>query len=78
MILKKPQPDNQFEIDGRSFADIKRECLEEKKLFEDPEFPADDSSLFFKQKPRIKFVWKRPHVSLNFRSKKLKSPLMYN
>jgi len=61
VVLKKPQQDNQFEIDGRSFADIKRECLEEKKLFEDPEFPADDSSLFFKQKPRIKFIWKRPH-----------------
>uniref|UniRef100_A0A3B4AGU1 Calpain catalytic domain-containing protein n=1 Tax=Periophthalmus magnuspinnatus TaxID=409849 RepID=A0A3B4AGU1_9GOBI len=32
-------------------------------LFEDPLFPASDSSLFYSEKPPMKFEWKRPSVS---------------
>uniref|UniRef100_A0A3P9NLY2 Calpain catalytic domain-containing protein n=1 Tax=Poecilia reticulata TaxID=8081 RepID=A0A3P9NLY2_POERE len=35
-------------------------------LFEDPLFPADDSSLFYSEKPTMKFEWKRPSVSIPF------------
>ncbi|XP_065645117.1 calpain-5 isoform X2 [Hydra vulgaris] len=38
---------------------IKSQCLTNKKLFEDPEFPASDESLFF-SKPTFSAVWKRP------------------
>ncbi|XP_064483862.1 calpain-A-like [Ornithodoros turicata] len=39
---------------------IIRKCLDENKLFEDPEFPCQDSSIRMKdQKGEI--VWKRPH-----------------
>uniref|UniRef100_A0A670ZAL9 Calpain catalytic domain-containing protein n=1 Tax=Pseudonaja textilis TaxID=8673 RepID=A0A670ZAL9_PSETE len=33
-------------------------------LFEDCDFLANDSSLFYNDKPPIPFVWKRPGVSL--------------
>jgi len=58
-MLKKS--DSDFETDGKSFLEIKEECLRNKKLFEDPEFPAEDSSLFFSQRPKMKFEWRRPH-----------------
>lgn len=58
IYLKKP--DEKFEVDGKSFADLKKECLAQNRLFEDPEFPAQDSSLFFSQRPKMRFSWKRP------------------
>ena len=47
----------------KSFDEIKTECLKKKILFEDPEFPANDESLFYSQRPPMSFKWKRPHVS---------------
>uniref|UniRef100_A0A4W3HNQ7 Calpain 9 n=1 Tax=Callorhinchus milii TaxID=7868 RepID=A0A4W3HNQ7_CALMI len=44
---------------------LKRRCLDQGVLFEDPEFPAEDSSLFFSQKPQVSFEWKRPHEIVN-------------
>lgn len=35
-------------------------CLKEKRLFEDAEFPADDSSLFFSRRPPKRVEWLRP------------------
>uniref|UniRef100_A0A0M3K701 Calpain catalytic domain-containing protein n=1 Tax=Anisakis simplex TaxID=6269 RepID=A0A0M3K701_ANISI len=37
-------------------------CLRERRLFEDPEFPASDKSLFFSKSkaPRKRVEWKRP------------------
>ncbi|MBN3292333.1 CAN9 protein, partial [Polypterus senegalus] len=46
--------------DGRTYEQLKRECLQNKKLFCDPDFPATESSLFYSQKPPIPFEWKRP------------------
>jgi len=48
---------------GKSFDEIKAQCLKEKKLFEDPDFPALDSSIFYSRKPPRPFVWSRPSVS---------------
>ncbi|XP_075239405.1 calpain-9-like [Convolutriloba macropyga] len=38
----------------------KMECLENKTLFEDPDFPADMSSCFRSKTPKSDFIWKRP------------------
>jgi len=48
---------------GKSFAEIKAQCLREKKLFEDADFPALDSSIFYSRSPPRPFVWQRPSVS---------------
>uniref|UniRef100_A0AC35TZX3 Calpain catalytic domain-containing protein n=1 Tax=Rhabditophanes sp. KR3021 TaxID=114890 RepID=A0AC35TZX3_9BILA len=36
-------------------------CIQNKELFEDPHFPADDSSLFYSENPGKRIVWKRPN-----------------
>uniref|UniRef100_A0A8C3NEF0 Calpain-9 n=1 Tax=Geospiza parvula TaxID=87175 RepID=A0A8C3NEF0_GEOPR len=45
---------------GKGYEQLKRECLRRGVLFEDPDFPACNSSLFFSENPAIPFVWKRP------------------
>ena len=61
----KSQTKNNSNIPAVTYEQIKAQCVEEKKLWEDPTFPADDSSLFYLQKPEFWPVeWKRPHVSL--------------
>ncbi|XP_049812675.1 calpain-C [Schistocerca nitens] len=39
---------------------IKRSCLKRGELWEDPDFPATQSSVFYHQTPPFQFVWKRP------------------
>uniref|UniRef100_A0A667Z4D4 Calpain 9 n=1 Tax=Myripristis murdjan TaxID=586833 RepID=A0A667Z4D4_9TELE len=46
--------------DGKSFEQLRQECLQKNALFEDPDFPATDSSLFFSQSVPLQFEWKRP------------------
>uniref|UniRef100_A0A673Y748 Calpain 9 n=1 Tax=Salmo trutta TaxID=8032 RepID=A0A673Y748_SALTR len=46
--------------DGKTFEQLRQECLQKKKLFEDPDFPACDSSLYYSQSVPINFEWKRP------------------
>uniref|UniRef100_A0A4W5Q431 Calpain 9 n=1 Tax=Hucho hucho TaxID=62062 RepID=A0A4W5Q431_9TELE len=48
------------QADGKTFEQLRQECLQKKKLFEDPDFPACDSSLYFSQSVPINFEWKRP------------------
>lgn len=48
------------QADGRTYEQLRQDCLMKKKLFEDPDFPACDSSLFFSQAVPINFEWKRP------------------
>jgi len=50
-------------VENKSFEEIRDECLRRKILFEDPEFPANNDSLFFQQQPPAKLEWKRPRVS---------------
>ncbi|XP_026669575.1 calpain-B isoform X4 [Ceratina calcarata] len=44
----------------QDFNTLRRECLSTGSLFEDPEFPADDSSLYFSKRPDRYIEWRRP------------------
>lgn len=48
--------------DGKSFEQLRQECLQKGVLFEDPDFPAADASLFFSQSVPVQIEWKRPKV----------------
>ena len=50
--------------DGKTFQQLREECLRGKKLFEDPDFPACDTSLFYSERVPINFEWKRPGVCI--------------
>ncbi|KOC63877.1 Calpain-C, partial [Habropoda laboriosa] len=41
---------------------IKRSCLKRGELWEDPEFPATQTSVFYHQTPPFQFQWKRPEL----------------
>ncbi|KAF6728910.1 Calpain-5 [Oryzias melastigma] len=45
---------------NQNYAELKRDCIQRRKLFEDPEFPANDSSVFYEEKPFGIVEWKRP------------------
>ena len=47
----------------RSFAELQEECLQKGELWEDPDFPATQASVFYHQTPPFTFEWKRPNVS---------------
>eukprot|EP00794_Sanderia_malayensis_P020617 gene20617-22652_t len=59
------KPSDAVPYKNQVYADIKNKCLQEGTLFEDPEFPAVDTSLFFGRKPPKPFVWKRPKEVVN-------------
>ncbi|GAB6033052.1 hypothetical protein CHUAL_012668 [Chamberlinius hualienensis] len=42
------------------FEKVKRSCLKQGQLYEDPEFPANQSSVFYHQTPPFQFTWIRP------------------
>lgn len=48
---------------GQSFEQLRQGCLQSRTLFEDADFPASNSSLFYSERPQVPFVWKRPGVS---------------
>lgn len=50
-------------LETQSYDQLKEKCLSEGILFEDPEFEAEDSTIFFSKRPPRPFEWKRPHVS---------------
>ncbi|XP_061455097.1 calpain-6 isoform X2 [Rhineura floridana] len=45
---------------NQNYQQLKHKCLEQRNLFEDPEFPASDASLFYRSPPPGKVEWKRP------------------
>ena len=47
----------------RSFEELREECLQKGELWEDPDFPATQASVFYHQTPPFTFEWKRPNVS---------------
>jgi len=61
----RPQTESESSatMHGKSFDEVKALCLKEKKLYEDPDFPALDSSIFYSRSPPRPFVWQRPPVS---------------
>ncbi|MED6241200.1 Calpain-9 [Ataeniobius toweri] len=46
--------------DGKSYEQLRQECLQKGVLFEDPDFPATGASLFFSQSVPVQIEWKRP------------------
>ncbi|XP_044025925.1 calpain-3b isoform X1 [Siniperca chuatsi] len=44
----------------KTFLELRDKYVKKKVMFEDPLFPANDSSLFYSNKPSMKFEWKRP------------------
>jgi len=54
-------------LEGKTYDEIKAQCLQEKRLFADPDFPANNSSIFPGRRSSQVFEWKRPHVS-NFQT----------
>lgn len=47
----------------KTFLELRDKYVKKNVIFEDPLFPANDSSLFYSHKPAMKFEWKRPTVS---------------
>lgn len=47
----------------KTFLELRDKYVKKNVVFEDPLFPANDSSLFYSHKPAMKFEWKRPSVS---------------
>ncbi|ESO00941.1 hypothetical protein HELRODRAFT_157317 [Helobdella robusta] len=45
---------------GKTYDELKAECLKDGALFEDPDFPAIDSNIFFSQSAPKAFQWLRP------------------
>ena len=45
-----------------TFTEIRDECVEKQKQWEDPDFPPVQSSVFYHQTPPFTFEWKRPPV----------------
>uniref|UniRef100_A0AAY5L3E5 Calpain 9 n=1 Tax=Esox lucius TaxID=8010 RepID=A0AAY5L3E5_ESOLU len=56
----KPDQAISTQSDGKTFEQLRQECLKKKKLFEDPDFPACDASLYYSQSVPLNFEWKRP------------------
>ena len=46
------------------FVNVRDKCIAEGKLWEDPEFPADDRSIMATDQPTTSYEWKRPGVSV--------------
>ncbi|XP_038596954.1 calpain-3 isoform X3 [Tachyglossus aculeatus] len=47
-------------VKEKTFDQLRQTCLEKNVLYLDPDFPPDETSLFYSQKFPIQFVWKRP------------------
>ncbi|XP_062262442.1 calpain-5-like [Platichthys flesus] len=45
---------------NQHYAELKSNCIRDKTLFEDPEFPAINTSLYFRKPPSGTVQWKRP------------------
>ncbi|XP_033000139.1 calpain-9 [Lacerta agilis] len=55
-----PQSASATHSTGQTYKELKLECQQRGTLFEDCDFPANDASLFYSEKPPVPFVWKRP------------------
>ncbi|XP_030044387.1 calpain-5-like [Microcaecilia unicolor] len=47
-------------FENQQYSALKKECQRKRVLFEDPEFPANDDSLFYKSQRMQGVQWKRP------------------
>jgi hypothetical protein len=53
-------------VKAMSFKEIQRECLSRGVLFEDPEFPARDKTIFVSKPCPKRYEWKRPQVRISY------------
>uniref|UniRef100_A0A1I7YWG2 Calpain catalytic domain-containing protein n=1 Tax=Steinernema glaseri TaxID=37863 RepID=A0A1I7YWG2_9BILA len=53
-------PSKRRQAEALDFYGERDRCLQERRLFEDPEFPANDSSLYFSRRPPKRVTWLRP------------------
>lgn len=63
-IISRNQPI--ISVKEKTYEELHKKCLEKNILYEDPDFPPNESSLFYSQKSPVKFEWKRPRVSNMF------------
>ncbi|CAH0757220.1 unnamed protein product, partial [Diatraea saccharalis] len=59
-VLGETRPSSFGPVTYQDFKDIRSRCLAEGRLFEDPEFPAVDRSLFYKETLDKPITWLRP------------------
>jgi len=59
-LPSNPKPEDAIPHNGMKYEDLKAHVLEQGELYEDPDFPATDASLFFSREPPREFEWKRP------------------
>jgi len=52
-----------MKLEGKTYDEIKAQCLRENRLFEDPDFPPVNSSVYPRKHISYSFEWKRPTVS---------------
>ena len=52
-----------IKMTNSQFERLRDSCLQKGDLYQDPDFPASQASVFYHQKPPFNFVWKRPKVS---------------
>lgn len=57
--------DNKVPVPMTDYEKIKRSCLKRGELWEDPDFPATQASVFYHQTPPFQFTWKRPKELCN-------------
>jgi calpain len=59
--VKRPPPGlSSANLVGKTYEQYRDECLQSGKLFEDPDFPAVNTSIFYSKTPPKPFEWKRP------------------
>ena len=51
-----------FKLKHKDFKLLRNECKKKERLFEDRDFPATNSSLYFSKQPPFHVEWKRPKV----------------
>ena len=56
--LNNPWSEN-GKLYNQDFTELQDTCVETGKLFQDPEFPPNDNSIYYKKKPSFEFEWKR-------------------
>ncbi|XP_047508946.1 calpain-B-like isoform X5 [Pieris napi] len=64
-VLGESRPSSFGPASYQDFKEIKSSCLAEGRLFEDPEFPATDRSLYYKERLDRPITWLRPGEIVN-------------
>ncbi|CAL4077497.1 unnamed protein product [Meganyctiphanes norvegica] len=59
-ITEVSVPSSSVEVISPDFHKLRDKCLADGRLYEDPTFPALDSSVYFSKTPEVPFQWKRP------------------